>query len=263
MRRRGSRMDGKKLPLRSLGMASSTSPALVVSTRGRCPLRSLERSGPLIALGPDDGGQLDLDQLLADQGGGFFDEVETLTRLECIEQFGQDRLIQGHRCVLLLVGSARNTPRITPLAPPIGGPRLTSKPTTPRDTARWLGAPCFENSDTALPWGFDTSAFRSGAVVQREHAGPSPRRMSDRNRPASPRRHRIKAVRRALSPEAGGRYPVGYEGRPIGLPHAVRSSSEVERVAVNHHPRGFDALLRSPGTVTEDLGTRLQPGPRR
>ena len=78
---------------------------------------------------------------------------------------------------------------------------------------RWLGAPCFENSDTALPWGFDTSTFRSGAVVQREHAGPSTRRMSDRDRPASPRRHRIKEVHRVLSPEAGGRYPVAVRGR--------------------------------------------------
>ena len=30
-------------------------------------------------------------------GGCFFDEVETFTVSECIEQFGQDRLIQGHR----------------------------------------------------------------------------------------------------------------------------------------------------------------------
>jgi hypothetical protein len=127
---------------------------------------------------------------------------------------------------------------------------------------RWLGAPCFENSDTALPWGFDTSTFRVGAVVQREHAGPSTRRMSDRNRPASPRRHRIKAVRRVLSPEAGGRYPVAVQGRTDRPPHAVRSSSAEERVAVDHRRRGFDALLRSPGTVTEDSGTRLQPGPR-
>ena len=79
---------------------------------------------------------------------------------------------------------------------------------------RWLGAPCFENSDTALPWGFDTSTFRFGAVVQREHAGPSTRRMSGRNRPASPGRHRIKAVRRVLSPEAGGRYPVAVRRQP-------------------------------------------------
>ena len=128
---------------------------------------------------------------------------------------------------------------------------------------RWLGAPRFENGDTALPWGFDTSIFRAGAVVQREHAGPSPRRMSDRNRPASPGRHRIKAVRRVLSPEAGGRYPVAVRGQiPAVLPQPVRSSSAAERVVVTHRRRGFDALLRSPGTVTENLGTRLQPGPR-
>jgi hypothetical protein len=32
-----------------------------------------------------------------------------------------------------------------------------------------------------------------------------------------------------------------------------------ERVAVNHRRRGFEALLRSPGTVAEDSGTWLQP----
>jgi hypothetical protein len=146
-----------------------------------------------------------------------------------------------------------------------GQPRQRSIrcPSAQEGMPRWLGAPCFENSDTVLPWGFDTSTFRSGAVVQREHAGPSPRRMSDRNRPASPRRHRIEAVRRVLSPEAGGRYPVAVRGQTSrDLPHAVRSSSAAERVAVNHRRRGFDALLRSFGTVTEDSGTRLQPGPR-
>ena len=39
MRRRGSSNAGKKLPWRSLGMASSTSPALVDSDRLRLPLR--------------------------------------------------------------------------------------------------------------------------------------------------------------------------------------------------------------------------------
>ena len=79
-------MEGKKLPFRSFGMASSTSPALVESTRGRCPLRSLlRRAGPLIAVRPDLGGELGLDQLLADQSGRFFDEVEALTGSECVE----------------------------------------------------------------------------------------------------------------------------------------------------------------------------------
>lgn len=43
MRRRGSKIAGKKLPLRSLGIRNDTSPAAVVSTLGRVPLRSLLR----------------------------------------------------------------------------------------------------------------------------------------------------------------------------------------------------------------------------
>ena len=39
----GSKMAGKKLPFLSLGMASSTSPALVDTRRTRCPLRSVTR----------------------------------------------------------------------------------------------------------------------------------------------------------------------------------------------------------------------------
>jgi hypothetical protein len=42
-------------------------------------------AGPLIAVGSDLGGELDLDQLLADKGGCFFDEVESLTGSECVE----------------------------------------------------------------------------------------------------------------------------------------------------------------------------------
>ena len=43
IRRRGARISGKNEPLRSFGIASCTSPALVVSTRGRDPLRSVVR----------------------------------------------------------------------------------------------------------------------------------------------------------------------------------------------------------------------------
>ena len=43
MRRRGSSIDGKKLPLRSLGIFNSTSPAWVANKRLRCPLRSVTR----------------------------------------------------------------------------------------------------------------------------------------------------------------------------------------------------------------------------
>ena len=99
--------------------------------------------------------------------------------------------------------------------------------------------------------------------MQREHTGPSTRTSSDRHRPASPpRRHRIMGVRRVLNPEAGGRYPVAVPERTTGLLVAMRSSSAVERVVVTHRRRGFETSLRSPGAVTEDSGTRLQPGPR-
>ena len=43
MRRRGSSTDGPKLPLRSFGISSPTSPAWAASSRGRCPLRSVVR----------------------------------------------------------------------------------------------------------------------------------------------------------------------------------------------------------------------------
>ena len=43
IRRRGSKIDGKKLPLRSFGIRNSTSPAWVVNSRPRLPLRSVTR----------------------------------------------------------------------------------------------------------------------------------------------------------------------------------------------------------------------------
>jgi hypothetical protein len=50
-------------------------PVALVASAGR----------PFIAVGPDLGGELDLDQLLTDQGSCFFDEVEALTGSECVE----------------------------------------------------------------------------------------------------------------------------------------------------------------------------------
>ena len=63
IRRRRSRMEGKKLPWRSLGIFRSTSPALVESSRSRVPLRWVVRVlRPLEALGADLGGGLGVDQ---------------------------------------------------------------------------------------------------------------------------------------------------------------------------------------------------------
>ena len=43
MRRRGDKMLGKNVPARSFGTARWMSPAVVVSSRGRDPLRSVTR----------------------------------------------------------------------------------------------------------------------------------------------------------------------------------------------------------------------------
>jgi hypothetical protein len=92
-----------------------------------------------------------------------------------------------------------------------GQPRQRSIrcPSAQEGMPRWLGAPCFENSDTVLPWGFDTSTFRSDAVVQRKHAGLSIRRLSDQDRPASPGRHRIMASPPGSQPGSRGSVPRG------------------------------------------------------
>jgi hypothetical protein len=53
--------------------------------------------GSFVAVGPDHRGEFGLDQLLADQGDRFFDEVQAFAGTEGVKQFGQDRLIKGHR----------------------------------------------------------------------------------------------------------------------------------------------------------------------
>ena len=57
-----------------------------------------------------------------------------------------------------------------------GQPRQRSIrcPSAQEGMPRWLGAPCFENRYTALPWGFDTSTFRSSSRPVRPAVGRLP-----------------------------------------------------------------------------------------
>ena len=55
---------------------------------------------------------------------------------------------------------------------------------------RWLGAPCFENSDTVLPWGFDTSTFRSLAARACSGSTPGLHRGGRQDRNLTLRHHR-------------------------------------------------------------------------
>ena len=89
----------------------------------------------LVAPGTDQGRHFGLDQLLADQADRFSDQIEPFARLEGGEQLGQDRLVKGHRCVLLWcvrTGTHRGSRRWPPYGWTLG---LTSNPTTPGGTA--------------------------------------------------------------------------------------------------------------------------------
>ena len=93
-------------------------------------MRSLLRVfGALVAGGADRGRQLGFDQLLSNQADALTHQIEPFAGLEGVEQLGPDRLIKGHRCDLSSCIPARNTPRITPMAPPTGGcPRSPQSP---------------------------------------------------------------------------------------------------------------------------------------
>ena len=68
-RRRRSSSEGKNDPVRSFGIRSSRSPAVVVSVRGRDPLRCAVRWSlrSLPGAGTDHAGQLGVDQRLVDR----------------------------------------------------------------------------------------------------------------------------------------------------------------------------------------------------
>ena len=78
--------------------------------------------GALVTAGADLLGRLQFDQLLQHEPDRVTDEIDTFAGAERVQQFRHDRLGQGHRWVLLQVCSWRYTPRITPMAPPVGGP---------------------------------------------------------------------------------------------------------------------------------------------
>ena len=115
MRRRRSRIEGKKLPWRSFGMASSTSPALVVSSRDRCPLRwfvrvlaSLMRAAPMPRSPPAS------IRAWRTYSTALADLVDVAAGAERVEQLIGVKLFMGHRGDLLcraLLGTRRGSLR--------------------------------------------------------------------------------------------------------------------------------------------------------
>lgn len=100
-RLRGWSREGKNDPVRSLGMASSTSPAVVATVLGLVPLRRLVRCGVRdVALRADHGGGLGVDQILQ-PGLEQTPEDVIVSQIRVGQDFpdqrGHGRLVTGHR----------------------------------------------------------------------------------------------------------------------------------------------------------------------
>ena len=79
-------------------MASSTSPALVDSSRARVPLRWVVRAvAAFVAAGADVLGRFQLDERLQHELHRLAHEVQVAAGAQRVEQLGQGRLIEGHR----------------------------------------------------------------------------------------------------------------------------------------------------------------------
>ena len=100
-RLRGWSRDGKNDPVRSSGMAGSTSPAVVATVLRRLPLRLLVRSGVRdVALRADHGGGPGVDQVLQ-PGPEQTPEDLVVSKIgvgkDFPDQRGHGRLVTGHR----------------------------------------------------------------------------------------------------------------------------------------------------------------------
>ena len=98
---------------------------------------------------------------------------------------------------------------------------------------RWLGAPCFENSDTVLPWGFDTSTFRTSSRPVRPAVGRLPLKQ----------RTQVRFL--YGSPSAGVAHPGPSCGRKACGGHHKRKAGM-------HSPRGHDVIQCAPLRSSSD-----------
>ena len=93
-------MDGKNEPFRSLGIRSSTSPALVASSFAPGAVAFGDPVvGAFVPVGADHARGFELDELLQDGADRLADHVDAITGAERLEQLRQGRLGQGHRWV--------------------------------------------------------------------------------------------------------------------------------------------------------------------
>ena len=102
MRPAGSRMEGKKLPFLSLGWrARRRRPWWTPRGPGARCARWQAGLASFVALRPDQGARLGLDQLLEDVAHGAADQIHAIGRFECLQQLSADRLVKGHQGAFL------------------------------------------------------------------------------------------------------------------------------------------------------------------
>ena len=89
--------------------------------------------GAFVAGGADLLGRFDLDQLLHHQPHRIANEINSFAGTERVEQLGQDRLRQGHRCFSFSAYLAVHTENHADGPTTWWTPPATSNPTTPRD----------------------------------------------------------------------------------------------------------------------------------
>ena len=82
-----------------------------------------KRRGPLVRARPDGGGELGLDQLLEHPGQAGTDLVGHLAGLDSPRSSDRSESVKATGVDLLCVDPGRNTPRLTPVAHPSGGPQ--------------------------------------------------------------------------------------------------------------------------------------------
>src|SRR5436305_12090769 len=141
--------------------------------------------GALVGFGADLGGQLGLDQGLEHQLHAAANDVDVAASVQCVEQLGQVRLIEGHRCFSFVI-PARNTSKITPMAHQVVDPYGDLHHVTGRmlfrlapaadgapassassESGEWRTASWSSTGPAATTWAFSTSweLGRDTAVV--------------------------------------------------------------------------------------------------
>ena len=170
IRRRGSSSSGKKLPVRSLGILTSRSPAGVDTSLGRCPLRWVVRvrvrswgSAPIRAVTSASTSSWMASARISANDAPNGDCVS----VRRVAELGQGRLIVGHRAIPL---SWLALLRIARWPPHPEDPGWSGRPTPPHGTHPHPRPVALDGSSAAASCPFNESA--RGCLIETRPVRP-------------------------------------------------------------------------------------------